>query len=159
MSDTPRTDAAEKHAYEYDDDMTPVVESNFARQLERELAEARESMPWYINGETKDEWFQRQRDKFSALDKELAEAREQIKKLEQWKREQMFIESGWSPHDVGRLLKMPLAADIRANIKPRILNLIEQRDRLADAIKRYIAEDYTLVALQRTLAAVEGGSK
>jgi hypothetical protein len=39
---TPRTDAAEKHAYEYDDDMTPVVESKVARQLERELAEARE---------------------------------------------------------------------------------------------------------------------
>jgi preprotein translocase subunit SecA len=42
MSDTPRTDAAEKHAYEYDDDMTPVVESKVARQLERELAEAKE---------------------------------------------------------------------------------------------------------------------
>jgi hypothetical protein len=39
---TPRTDAAEKHAYEYDDDMTPVVESKVARQLERELAVARE---------------------------------------------------------------------------------------------------------------------
>jgi hypothetical protein len=35
--------------------------------------------------------------------------------------------------------------------------LRKQRDRLAEAIKRYIAEDYTLVALQRTLTAVEGG--
>jgi hypothetical protein len=39
-----------------------------------------------------------------------------------------------------------------------IKELTEQRDRLAEAIKRYIAEDYTLVALQRTLEAVEGGS-
>jgi hypothetical protein len=42
MSDTPRTDAAEKHAYEHEDDMTPVVESKVARQLEHELAEAKE---------------------------------------------------------------------------------------------------------------------
>jgi hypothetical protein len=42
MSDTPRTDAAEKHAYEYDDDMTPVVESGIARRLERDLAEAQQ---------------------------------------------------------------------------------------------------------------------
>lgn len=40
MSDTPRTDATEKHAYQFDDDMTPVVDSKFARQLERELTEA-----------------------------------------------------------------------------------------------------------------------
>jgi len=33
----------------------------------------------------------------------------------------------------------------------------EQRDRLAEAIERYIAEDYTLVGLHRTLAAVKGG--
>jgi hypothetical protein len=39
-----------------------------------------------------------------------------------------------------------------------VYELRAQRDRLAEAIKRYIAEDYTLVALQRTLAAVEGGS-
>jgi hypothetical protein len=38
------------------------------------------------------------------------------------------------------------------------MRVTEQRDMLAGAIKRYIAEDYTLVALQRTLAAVEGGS-
>jgi hypothetical protein len=37
MSKTPRTDSTEKHAYEFDDDMTPVCESKFARELEREL--------------------------------------------------------------------------------------------------------------------------
>ena len=35
--------------------------------------------------------------------------------------------------------------------------IIDQRDRLAEAIERYIAEDYTLVGPHRTLAAVKGG--
>lgn len=37
VDETPRTDAAEKHAYQFKDDATPVCESKFARQLEREL--------------------------------------------------------------------------------------------------------------------------
>ena len=37
VSDTPRTDAAEKHAYEFKDEYTPVCESKIVRQLEREL--------------------------------------------------------------------------------------------------------------------------
>lgn len=37
MSNTPRTDAVEKHAYEFKDEYTPVCESKFVRQLEREL--------------------------------------------------------------------------------------------------------------------------
>ena len=37
MNDTPRTDAAEKHAYEFKDEYTPVCESKLVRQLEREL--------------------------------------------------------------------------------------------------------------------------
>ena len=37
MSDTPRTDAVEKHAYQFKDDFTPVCESKFVRQLELEL--------------------------------------------------------------------------------------------------------------------------
>ena len=37
MNDTPRTDAAEKHAYEFKDEYTPVCESKIVRQLEREL--------------------------------------------------------------------------------------------------------------------------
>lgn len=36
QSDTPETNNAEKHAYEFSDDMTPVVESHIARQLEME---------------------------------------------------------------------------------------------------------------------------
>ena len=42
MSDTPRTDAVEKHAYEFKDEYTPVCESKFVRQLELELNEANE---------------------------------------------------------------------------------------------------------------------
>lgn len=37
VSDTPRTDQMEQHAYWFDDDMTPVCESRFVRPLEREL--------------------------------------------------------------------------------------------------------------------------
>ena len=42
MVETPRTDAAEKHAYQFKDDYTPVCESKFVRQLERELNAANE---------------------------------------------------------------------------------------------------------------------
>ena len=40
MVDTPRTDAVEKHAYEFKDEYTPVCESKLVRQLERELNRA-----------------------------------------------------------------------------------------------------------------------
>ena len=40
MVETPRTDAAEKHAYQFKDEWTPVCESKFVRQLERELNRA-----------------------------------------------------------------------------------------------------------------------
>ena len=40
MSKTPRTDQIEKLVYWIQDDMTPVCESGFVRQLERELNEA-----------------------------------------------------------------------------------------------------------------------
>ena len=41
MSDTPRTDQMEQHAYWFDDDMTPVCESRFVRPLEMELNAAK----------------------------------------------------------------------------------------------------------------------
>ena len=37
MVETPRTDEAEKHAYQFKDEFTPVCESKLVRQLEREL--------------------------------------------------------------------------------------------------------------------------
>ena len=42
MSDTPRTDQMEQHAYFLDDDMTPVCESRFVRPLEMELIAAQQ---------------------------------------------------------------------------------------------------------------------
>ena len=42
MSDTPRTDQMEQHAYWFDDDMTPVCESRFVRPLEMELIAAQQ---------------------------------------------------------------------------------------------------------------------
>jgi hypothetical protein len=69
------------------------------------------------------------------LERQLAEARAENKRLERWKKEALFVEKAWNPQEVGNLLGMPLAADIRANIQPRVRRLIEQRDRLAEAIK------------------------
>ena len=42
MSETPRTDQMEQHAYWFDDDMTPVCESRFVRPLEMELNSAQQ---------------------------------------------------------------------------------------------------------------------
>jgi hypothetical protein len=42
MVETPRTDEAEKHAYQFKDEFTPVCESKLVRQLERELNAAKE---------------------------------------------------------------------------------------------------------------------
>jgi len=42
VSDTPRTDQMEQHAYWFDDDMTPVCESRFVRPLEMELIAAQQ---------------------------------------------------------------------------------------------------------------------
>ncbi len=42
MSDTPRTDQMEKLVYWIQDDMTPVCDSRFARQLEMELIAAQQ---------------------------------------------------------------------------------------------------------------------
>jgi len=42
VSDTPRTDQMEQHAYFLDDDMTPVCESRFVRPLEMELIAAQQ---------------------------------------------------------------------------------------------------------------------
>ena len=66
VSDTPRTDAAEKHAYEFKDEYTPVCESKLVRQLERELnaandrikrlEEAGDAMASILNNTRKD-WY------------------------------------------------------------------------------------------------------
>lgn len=53
-----------------------TVSADFARKLERERDEAREDTPWYSNGETKDEWLARQREKCAVLERESDEARE-----------------------------------------------------------------------------------
>lgn len=50
MIDTPRTDAAEKHAYQFKDEWTPVCESKFVRQLERELNAANERIKHLRDG-------------------------------------------------------------------------------------------------------------
>lgn len=73
------------------------------------------------------------------LERQLAEVTEQRDQLERWKREQLAVDGSWDPQEVGRLLGMPLGADIRANIKPGIEKLMEQRDMLADLLRKSCA--------------------
>ena len=58
----------------------------------------------------------------------------------------------WKGDVVGITLKDQIKA-----LQHELAEARQQRDRLAEAIERYIAEDYTLVGLHRTLAAVKGG--
>ena len=73
---------------------------------------------------------------------ERNEAREYADKLAEG------LPDGMLPKDVEVLREANL------NLATELTAVTEQRDRLADAIKRYIAQDYTLVALHRTLTAV-----
>lgn len=67
---TPETDAAWKEGN--------AIREWTCRKLERERDELRENTPWHSNGETKDEWFARQREKYVAIERERDEAREEL---------------------------------------------------------------------------------
>jgi hypothetical protein len=63
--------------------------------------------------------------------------------LEQWKQSQLAVESEWSPQTVGKLLGLTLGQSIRANIQPkieellaRIANLEADKRRLEEVIKQ-----------------------
>ena len=127
---TPETDAAQIFLGFTPDEGDYFVPVKTAHKLERERDEAREKI------ELSREWSAAIADIADNLRSELATVTEQRDRL---------------------------AEQIEANHKGTLMlermvyQSREQRDRLADAIKRYIAQDYTLVALHRTLAAVKGG--
>lgn len=56
------------------------------------------------------------------LDKVLSEHDE----LRVWKESCLKVESAWDPQEIGRLLGIPLGEDIRANIKPKIEELLRR---------------------------------
>jgi DNA repair exonuclease SbcCD ATPase subunit len=96
------------------------------------------------------------------LTSEINAVTEQRDRLQRWKDEQLAIEIKWNPQAVGRLLGMTVGDEIREGIEPAIRSLIEQRDRLAEALRWIVVvyateAEYKQVA-QKALAAVKGGS-
>ena len=57
------------------------------------------------------------------LERERDEAREQVRQLQAWKDEMLFVESQWDLQAVGRELGLPLGSSIRSGILPAILKL------------------------------------
>jgi hypothetical protein len=52
----------------------------------------------------------------------------ELKELRQWKKEMLFVESQWDEQMVGRLLGLQLGDYIKANIEPKLRQLIHERD-------------------------------
>jgi hypothetical protein len=64
----------------------------------------------------------------------IARVREQRDELQQWKNDQMTVNSEWDMQTVGELLGLRIGEGITLNIEPKIRELINQRDRLAEAV-------------------------
>jgi DNA repair exonuclease SbcCD ATPase subunit len=97
------------------------------------------------------------------ITEELTAVTDQRDRLQRWKDEQLAIEIKWNPQAVGRLLGMTVGDEIREGIEPAIRSLIEQRDRLAQALRWIVVvyateAEYKQVA-QKALAAVKGGDQ
>lgn len=109
-------------------------------------------------------------DSHSDLERQLAEAKQEIADLSRWKSEMLFVDGGWDPQEIGELLGMTVGMDIRKNIKPRITKLIEQRDAMANLLKEIRAGNDGRIAtpecdcddcvfltrIDKALASVEG---
>jgi antitoxin component of MazEF toxin-antitoxin module len=71
----------------------------------------------------------------TAVTEQRDEARGQRDELQQWKNDQMTVNSGWDMQTVGELLGLRIGEAITLNIEPKIRELINQRDRLAEALE------------------------
>lgn len=78
---TPETDAESINGAHHPQFGLSDFTRKLERKLERERDEAREDTPWHSNGETKDEWFARQREKYAVIERERDEARDQLKAM------------------------------------------------------------------------------
>jgi hypothetical protein len=58
-----------------------LVDAFLCRTIERELTAARAEMPWYANGESKEEWMERQCEKYQHLENTIKEVTEQRDRL------------------------------------------------------------------------------
>jgi hypothetical protein len=77
---------------------------------------------------------------------EIATLRSQVEKLEQWKREQLVVESEWDAQAVGKELDLPWGASIHAGILPavkalkaRISDLCKQVEKLSAPVSQWIS--------------------
>jgi hypothetical protein len=66
---------------------------------------------------------------------ERDEARQQRDNLQNWKNDQMTVNSEWDMQTVGKLLGVRIGEAITLNIEPKIRELINQRDSLAKALE------------------------
>jgi hypothetical protein len=129
-SDTPMTDA---NCWSQDADIYrgEIINSNFARRLERELNEANAITEKQAEMLT----CQAERNAQLAAYLEAANAKvegyqsieEKLHGLQKWKDEQMAVESSWDCQAVGKMLGMTMGVEIRREIAPKIaeLNLSE----------------------------------
>jgi hypothetical protein len=67
---------------------------------------------------------------------QLHKVTEQRDELKAWQESAFAVEEEWDAQSIGTLLGMHLGQSIRANIEPKIRELIEQRDRLAVAMRQ-----------------------
>ena len=148
MSDTPRTDAVIFGATF----AREAVESDFARQLERELAEALKQ---------RDEWFEvfkKNLKEKGNLSDQLAEAREKVTTA--WteniildsRNRQLELELAEAREDAANQRRL---ADMALAHRDMI---IEERDTLVDAVDEFLSQIVSpLAPLRQALAAVKGG--
>lgn len=125
-TDTPKTDDSETRVRK--NGLSSLIEYCYANdmaKLETELAAASAEMPWYANGESKEQWMQRQREKYQHLEntiKEVTEQRDDLLRYNEAFREESLI-----------------CADCDAISKEEYDQAIEQRDRLADLVKQFVS--------------------
>ena len=112
MSDTPRTSEAQFG--------TGRVSVSFAAQLERELNEAKEVI---LSHEIK---IDNQNNTCRDLRDELDEANAKIIKLENWKSQQLAVESEWDAQATAKLLGSKLGQSCRQVIAKRVPELITE---------------------------------
>ena len=96
-----------------------------------ELNEARAEMPWYANGESKEQWMERQREKYQHLENTIKEVTEQRDEAREVLRE--IRDNEVNPEDEADKF-------LRDHVPSELSKVREQRDRLAEALESIVGE-------------------
>ncbi len=78
--------------------------------------------------------------KLAALKIDIATLTDERDDLAAWKESALTVESRWDCQAVGKLLELPLGSDIRAQIEPKIRELIRERDEARETADYYRAQ-------------------